>query len=88
MAADTPPKILAIFRKVQVEEKALPREMLYLADELVLGEAEALGIPEGGIALAYNERDLVRVERRENPQVMLGARSERGGEGPAAQGDR
>lgn len=28
---------------------------LYLEGELVLGEAEALGIPEGGIALAYNE---------------------------------
>jgi basic membrane protein A len=28
---------------------------LYIDGELVLGEAEALGIPEGGIALAYNE---------------------------------
>ncbi len=28
---------------------------LYIEGELVLGEAEALGIPEGGIALAYNE---------------------------------
>lgn len=33
---------------------------------------------EARISLAQNERDLVRVERRENPQVMLGARSERG----------
>lgn len=33
---------------------------------------------EAKIALANSERDLVRLERRENPQVMLGARSERG----------
>jgi cobalt-zinc-cadmium efflux system outer membrane protein len=30
------------------------------------------------ITLAENERELVRVERRENPQLMLGARSQRG----------
>ena len=30
------------------------------------------------IALARNERDLVRVERRENPQLLVGARSQRG----------
>src|SRR5690606_11983565 len=28
---------------------------LYIDSELVLGEAEALGIPEGGVGLAYNE---------------------------------
>lgn len=28
---------------------------LYMEDELVFGEAEALGIPEGGVGLAYNE---------------------------------
>jgi outer membrane protein TolC len=33
---------------------------------------------EAKIALAQNERDLVRLERRENPQLMLGARSQRG----------
>lgn len=33
---------------------------------------------ESKIALAQNERDLVRVERRENPQLMLAARSQRG----------
>lgn len=33
---------------------------------------------EARIALAQNERDLVRVERRENPQLMIGARSQRG----------
>jgi len=33
---------------------------------------------ESKIALAQNERELVRVERRENPQLMLAARSQRG----------
>lgn len=33
---------------------------------------------EAKITLAQNARDLARLERRENPQVMLGARSERG----------
>jgi len=33
---------------------------------------------EAKIALAQNERELVRVERRENPQLMLAARSQRG----------
>lgn len=33
---------------------------------------------ESKIQLAQNERDLVRVERRENPQLMLAARSQRG----------
>lgn len=33
---------------------------------------------EARIALARNERDLVRVERRENPQLVVAARSQRG----------
>jgi outer membrane protein TolC len=33
---------------------------------------------EAKIALAQNERELVRVERRENPQLMVAARSQRG----------
>ena len=33
---------------------------------------------ESKITLAQNERALVRVERRENPQLMLAARSQRG----------
>ena len=33
---------------------------------------------ESKLSLAQNERDLVRVERRENPQVLLSARSLRG----------
>ena len=33
---------------------------------------------EAKIAVAQNQRDLVRVERRDNPQLMLAARSQRG----------
>lgn len=50
-----------------------------LSEKTGLGEQHPLlREAEAKIALAQNERELVRVERRENPQLMLAARSQRG----------
>jgi outer membrane protein TolC len=49
-----------------------------LSDKTGLSEAHPyLREAESKIALAQTERELMRVERRENPQVMLAARSQR-----------
>lgn len=50
-----------------------------LSEQADLGDQHPLlHEADAKIALAHGERDLVRLERRENMQVMLGARSERG----------
>lgn len=80
MAADTPPKILAIFRKVQVEEKAIVDQMRELERARILKDLKLMGDPpekgQGGQPLPFEFR--LRDPRGVVAQVEL--RYRRGGD--------
>ena len=57
LSADTAPKILAIFRKVQVEEKAIASQMKELEHNRIVKELQLLGVPpaqaQGGLPITF-----------------------------------